>query len=77
MPVLLSVAGFFGLVLQPHSSRLLFVLFTVALIGSSYLPLLWSIPTEYLSKSAAAAAVGMINLLAACPVLSARTCSVT
>jgi len=67
VPVLLSAAGFFGLVLQPHSFRLLFVLFTVASIGSSYLPVLWSIPTEYLSKSAAAAAVGMINALGSIP----------
>lgn len=67
VPVLLSAAGFFGLVLQPHSSGLLLVLFTVASIGNSYLPVLWSIPTEYLSKSAAAAAVGMINALGSIP----------
>ena len=67
VPVLLSAAGFFGLVLQPHSSVLLLVLFTVASIGNSYLPVLWSIPTEYLSKSAAAAAVGMINALGSIP----------
>jgi MFS family permease len=67
LPVLLSAPGFFGLVLQPHSSELLLVLFTVASIGSAYLPVLWSIPTEYLSKSAAAAAVGMINALGSIP----------
>jgi len=67
VPVLLSAAGFFGLILQPHSSELLLVLFTVASIGSSYLPVLWSIPTEYLSKSTAAAAVGMINSLGSIP----------
>jgi ACS family tartrate transporter-like MFS transporter len=67
VPVLLSAAGFLGLVLQPHSSGLLLVLFTVASIGNSYLPVLWSIPTEYLSKSAAAAAVGMINALGSIP----------
>jgi ACS family tartrate transporter-like MFS transporter len=43
------------------------VLFTLASVGSSYLPVLWSIPTEYLSKSAAAAAVGMINALGSVP----------
>ena len=67
VPVLLSAAGFLGLVLQPHSSRFLLVLFTLASVGSSYLPVLWSIPTEYLSKSAAAAAVGMINALGSVP----------
>jgi MFS transporter, ACS family, tartrate transporter len=67
LPVLLSAAGFLGLTLQPHSPWLLLVLFTVASIGNSYLPVLWSIPTEYLSKSAAAAAVGMINALGSIP----------
>jgi MFS transporter, ACS family, tartrate transporter len=67
VPVLLSAVGFFGLILQPHSSELLLVLFAVASIGSSYLPVLWSIPTEYLSKSTAAAAVGMINSLGSIP----------
>ena len=67
VPGLLSATGFFGLALQPHSPALLLALFTVASIGSSYLPVLWSIPTEYLSKSAAAAAVGMINALGSIP----------
>ena len=67
VPGLLSAVGFFGLALQPHSSGLLLVLFTVASIGNSYLPVLWSIPTEYLSKSAAAAAVGMVNALGSIP----------
>jgi MFS-type transporter involved in bile tolerance (Atg22 family) len=30
-------------------------------ISSAYLPVFWAIPTETLSKSCAAAAVGMIN----------------
>jgi MFS transporter, ACS family, tartrate transporter len=66
-PVLLSAAGFLGLVLHPQSSVLLLVLFTLASIGSAYLPVLWSIPTEYLNKSAAAAAVGMINAVGSIP----------
>ena len=36
-------------------------------MGNAYLPVLWSIPTEYLSKSAAAAAVGMVNALGSIP----------
>lgn len=63
VPVLLSAAGFLGLVIQPGSPSVLILLFTVATIGSSYLPVLWAMPTEYLSKSAAAAAVGMINAI--------------
>lgn len=66
-PGFLSAVGFFGLALQPHSSGLLLVLFTVASIGSAYLPVLWSIPTEYLNKTAAAAAVGMVNALGSIP----------
>jgi len=67
VPVLLSVSGFLGLLLQPHSPGRLVLLLTVASIGSSYLPVLWSMPTEYLSKSAAAAAVGTINALGSIP----------
>ena len=67
VPVLLSAAGFLGLLLQPHSPGRLLLLLTVASIGNSYLPVLWSIPTEYLSKSAAAASVGLINALGSIP----------
>jgi sugar phosphate permease len=66
-PVLLSAAGFWGLLLQPHSPVRLLLMLTLASIGSAYLPILWSIPTEYLSKSAAAAAVGMINAVGSIP----------
>jgi ACS family tartrate transporter-like MFS transporter len=45
----------------------LLLLFTVATVGNSYLPVLWAMPTEYLSKSAAAAAVGMINAIGSIP----------
>ncbi len=67
VPVLLSAAGFLGLVMQPRSVPVLLLLFTVATIGNSYLPVLWAMPTEYLSKSAAAAAVGMINAIGSIP----------
>jgi ACS family tartrate transporter-like MFS transporter len=66
-PVLLAAAGFFGLVMHPHSFSLLLLLFTIATVGNSYLPVLWAMPTEYLSKSAAAAAVGMINAIGSIP----------
>jgi ACS family tartrate transporter-like MFS transporter len=67
VPVLLSAVGFFGLLLHPQSPSILLVFFTLASVGNSYLPVLWSIPTEYLSKSAAAAAVGMVNALGSIP----------
>lgn len=67
VPVLLSAAGFLGLAIQPRSVPVLLLLFTIATIGNSYLPVLWAMPTEYLSKSAAAAAVGMINAIGSIP----------
>ena len=66
-PVLLAAAGFIGLVMHPHSFSLLLLLFTIATVGNSYLPVLWAMPTEYLCKSSAAAAVGMINAIGSIP----------
>jgi MFS transporter, ACS family, tartrate transporter len=67
MPIFISAVGFLCLILRQHSPAPLIVLFTVATIGNSYLPVLWSIPTEYLNKSAAAASVGMVNALGSIP----------
>jgi len=39
------------------------ILFTLVGINIAYLPVSWAIPTELLSASAAAAAVGMINAI--------------
>ena len=61
VPLFIAAAGFLGLVTQPRSIPLSLLLFTMACMGSAYLPAFWAIPTEILSQSAAAAAVGMIN----------------
>jgi ACS family tartrate transporter-like MFS transporter len=61
IPLFIAAAGFLGLVLQPRSIPLALLLFSVASIGSAYLPAFWALPTEILSQSTAAAAVGMIN----------------
>ena len=61
VPSFIAAAGLLGLVMQPHSTPLTIVLFTVATAGNAYLPALWAMPTEFLSKSAAAAAVGLVN----------------
>lgn len=61
IPILLAVIGAVGLMSQ---SRSLFVLVTFFTLGAniySCLPTFFAIPTETLSKSVAAAAVGMIN----------------
>jgi MFS transporter, ACS family, tartrate transporter len=61
VPVLIAAAGLLGLLAQPRSLPLSLLLFTFVGMGNAYLPTLWAIPTEILSQSAAAAAVGMIN----------------
>ena len=49
----------------PHSNTLLLVIFTVLGFGTvAYLPAFWSLPSAFLSSSAAAAAVGFINCTA-------------
>ena len=61
IPIFLAVIGALGLISQPRS---LFVLVAFCTLGAniySYLPTFFAIPTETLSQSVAAAAVGMIN----------------
>ncbi len=61
VPVFVAVAGFLGLLLQPQSVAVTLGLFTMVGVGSAYLPVFWTIPTEFLSQSTAAVAVGLIN----------------
>jgi MFS transporter, ACS family, tartrate transporter len=61
IPVFIAAAGLLGLANLPRSITLTLALFMLVGIGNAYLPVLWAIPTEILSQSAAAAAVGMIN----------------
>jgi MFS transporter, ACS family, tartrate transporter len=61
VPMFVVAAAMLGLIIQPQSITLSLLLFTLAGIGSAYLPAFWAVPTEILSQSAAAAAVGMIN----------------
>ena len=61
VPLFVGAAGLLGLISQPRSLPLLMVFFAMAGILYSYLPTFWAIPTALLSRSAAAAAVGMIN----------------
>jgi ACS family tartrate transporter-like MFS transporter len=63
VPLFIAAAGFLGLISQPRSTplSLSLLLFTMACMGSAYLPVFWSIPSEILSQSTAAAAIGMIN----------------
>jgi MFS family permease len=61
VPLFIAAAGLTGLISQPGSIPLSVVLFTMVCIAYAYLPTFWAIPTELLSQSAAAAAVGMVN----------------
>jgi ACS family tartrate transporter-like MFS transporter len=61
VPLFIAAAGFLGVVAQARSIPLSLLFFTMAGLGSAFLPTFWAIPTEILSRSSAAAAVGMIN----------------
>jgi MFS transporter, ACS family, tartrate transporter len=61
VPLFVAATGLLGLISQPRSIPLSVVLFTLACLSYAYLPTFWTIPTEILSQSVAAAAVGMIN----------------
>ena len=64
IPMFISAAGLLGLLGQPRSTAVAMALFTMAGLAYAYLPTFWAIPTEILSQSAAAAAVGMVNAVA-------------
>ncbi len=61
VPLFIAAAALLGLISQHRSIPLSLVLFTLVAMASAYLPTFWAIPTEILSQSSAAAAVGMIN----------------
>jgi ACS family tartrate transporter-like MFS transporter len=61
VPMFIGAIGFLGLLFQPRSIPLSVLLFSMAAVAIAYLPTFWAIPTEILSQSAAAAAVGLIN----------------
>jgi ACS family tartrate transporter-like MFS transporter len=61
VPLFLATTGLLGLISQPHSIALSILFFTMGCMVYAYLPTFWAIPTETLSPSVAAAAVGMIN----------------
>jgi sugar phosphate permease len=61
LPTWLAAAALLGLAARPQSMALSLILFTLVGMGIAYLPVFWAVPTEILSQSAAAAAIGMIN----------------
>ncbi len=61
LPVLVAAAALLCLLSKPQSLALSLVLFTLVATAYSYLPAFWAVPSELLSKTAAATAVGLIN----------------
>jgi len=61
IPMLIAAVGLFGLMEQPSSMRGLVALLTLVTAGNAYLSVFWSLPTEILSPSIAAASVGLIS----------------
>ena len=61
VPLLIAVCGWIGLALGPQSLAAKMVLFTMVAIGIANISVFFSMPTEILSQSAAAAAVGIIS----------------
>ena len=61
VPLFISAIGLLALVGRPHSMVLTVALFSMVSINTAYLPIFWAIPTELLTATAAAAAVGAIN----------------
>jgi ACS family tartrate transporter-like MFS transporter len=63
-PLLIAAAGFLCLISLPSSNVMTVLLLSVIGVAMAFLPVFWAIPTEFLTDSKAAVAVGTINALA-------------
>ena len=63
-PLLIAATGLMCLISLPSSNVITVLLLSVICIAMAFLPVFWAIPTEILSDSKAAVAVGTINALA-------------
>ena len=61
MPQFIGAVALVGLIVLPRSTGLSVALFSMLCITEAFLPVFWTMPTEILSESGAAASVGMIN----------------
>ena len=64
VPLLLAGLGAVGLLVFPPSLAITLCLFTLMAVALAYLPIFYSIPTEILSDTAAAAALGVVSTIA-------------
>jgi ACS family tartrate transporter-like MFS transporter len=63
-PLLIAATGLLSLISLPSSNVMSVLLLSVICMAMAFLPVFWAIPTEILSDSRAAVAVGTINALA-------------
>jgi len=63
-PLFIAAIGFVCLISLPTSNLRMVLLLSVVCVAVAFLPVFWAIPTEILSDSRAAVAVGTINALA-------------
>ena len=63
-PLFIGAAGFLCLISLPSSNVMTVLLLSFICMAMAFLPVFWAIPTEILSDSKAAVAVGTINALA-------------
>jgi MFS family permease len=64
VPLFIASAGLLCLLLLPKATSVIVLLLSFVCIAMAFLPVFWAIPTEILSDSKAAVAVGTINALA-------------
>jgi ACS family tartrate transporter-like MFS transporter len=64
LPMFIAAAGFLCLITLPSSAVVIVLLLCLICVAMAFLPVFWAIPTEILSDSKAAVAVGTINALA-------------
>jgi ACS family tartrate transporter-like MFS transporter len=63
-PLLIAAAGLLCLISLPSSNVMTVLLLSAICVAMAFLPVFWAVPTEILSDSKAAVAVGTINALA-------------
>ena len=63
LPLLIATCGWIGLALGSKSLPSAMVLFTMVAVATAYISVFFCIPTEILSRSAAATAVGIISMM--------------
>lgn len=64
VPMFISAAGAIGLIVHSESLAISVICFCMIACSNAFLPTFWALPTSLLSRSAGAAAVGLINAIA-------------